>query len=55
MDNEVLEIALKRISSLEKKLEMYYKMLEIENELSFILKGTYIFIEDINSIMEGNY
>ena len=52
---EMLELALKRISNLEKKLELYYNMLKIENELSFILNGTYLMQEEIDKIMNGSY
>jgi len=50
---ELLELALKRIEELEKKIEMYFSMLKVDNELDFILKGTYITKEDVDKIMEG--
>ena len=52
---EMLELAFKRISELEKKLEIYYELLKIGNELDFILNGTYILEEDIQKFLEGNY
>lgn len=52
---EVLELALKRIDDLEKKLEKYYQLLKTENELNFILNGTYLLNEDIEKILQGNY
>lgn len=55
MNTETLENALKRISDLERKIEKYYQILKIENELDFILKGTYVLQEDIDNIMSGNY
>ena len=55
MENELLELALARIAELERKLENYYEILRIDNELDFILKGTYITVEDMDSIMEGTY
>lgn len=55
MNNELLESALKKLNEIEKKLELYYQMLKTENELSFIMKGTYIFEEEIKSILEGSY
>jgi len=55
MNEEVLDIAMKKISDLEKRIEKYYKLLKIDNELDFILKGGYILEEDIQLIMEGNY
>ena len=49
--NKILKI----IDDLTKKLEIYYKKLYIENELSFILKGQYYLEEELNQILEGNY
>ena len=54
MDNFV-EILFKRLNALEKKMEKYYRVLYIENELDFILNGTYIFEEDLAGILDGNY
>lgn len=51
--DELLEIAMKRIDELEKKVEKYFSILKIDNELDFILKGTYILKEDIDKILEG--
>ena len=55
MENITLEMLFKRISNLEKRLEQYYNYLKIENELDFILKGTYIFKENVISIIDGTY
>lgn len=55
MENLTIEMLFKRISNLEKRLEQYYNNLKIENELDFILKGTYIFKEDVESILDGTY
>lgn len=52
---ELLELALKRIEKLERKLEMYYSLLKVENELDFVLKGTYLKDKDLESLMLGNY
>ncbi len=52
---DLLELAMRRIETLEKKLERYYMLLKIENELDFILKGTYVTTEDMNAIIEGTY
>ncbi len=52
---ELLELALRRISELEKKLERYYKLLNITNELDFIINGTYVIKDDLEKIMSGNY
>ena len=50
---ELLELALKRIDALEKKLEKYYSLLKVDNELDFIIRGTYVTDEDIQKIIEG--
>ena len=55
MQTELLELALKRLDNLERKLEKYFDILHITNELDFILKGGYIFEEDISEILSGNY
>lgn len=55
MNEEMMTLALKKIEDLNKKLEKYYDLLRVENELDFILKGTYIFNEEIDNIMFGNY
>ena len=53
--NELLENAIKEIAELKRKIEKYYHLLKIENELDFILNGTYLFDEDIKNVLEGNY
>lgn len=55
MQTELLELAIKRLDNLERKLEKYFDILRITNELDFILKGGYIFDEDISAILSGNY
>ncbi|MFQ6752237.1 MAG: hypothetical protein ACLRFL_01560 [Clostridia bacterium] len=55
MNEELLMQALKKIDDLNKKLEKYYDLLHIENELDFVLKGTYIMDTDIDNIVSGNY
>ncbi len=50
---DLIELALKRIDALEKKVEKYFSLLKIDNELDFILKGTYVTEEDIQKIIEG--
>ena len=50
---ELLELALKRINALEKRLEKYYSLLKVENELDFIFKGTYVTEDDVQKILEG--
>jgi len=55
MSEDLLMQALKKIDELSKKLEKYYDMLKIENELDFILNGTYVFDSEIENLMAGNY
>lgn len=55
MNTELIENALKRIANLERKLEKYYELLKIENELDFILNGTYVFENEITNVINGNY
>ena len=52
---ELLELALKRINALEKKIERYYQILKVDNELDFIMRGTYITEEEMENIINGNY
>lgn len=54
MDSEV-EILNKRIEYLEQKLEIIFELLGVENELDFIMKGTYLTEDDIDEIMNGEY
>lgn len=51
---EMLDLALKKIKELEKRLEEYYQLLIIENELDFIMRGTYVYNE-IEEIVNGTY
>ena len=55
MNTNEFEMLLKNITEIERKIEKYYQILKIENELDFILKGTYVLQEDIDNIMSGNY
>lgn len=50
---ELIELALKRIEALEKKLEKYFSILNVGNEMDFILKGTYVLQSDIENVMAG--
>ena len=54
MDSE-LELLTKRIELLEQKIEIYFQILNIRNEIDFILKGTYILDEDIEEVLDGTY
>ena len=53
MNEEMLELALSRIAMLEQKLERYFQLLNVENELGFILKGTHILESDVEKILNG--
>jgi len=55
MENITIELLLKRISNLEKKLEQYFNYLKIDNELDFILNGTYILKDEIYNLVNGLY
>lgn len=52
---ELLELALKKIENLEKRVEKYYQMLKVDNYLDFIMRGTYLTDEDMEKITTGNY
>ena len=52
---ELLELALKRIDNLERLVENYFKILKVDNELDFIVKGTYLMPEELNALVEGNF
>lgn len=52
---ELIELALKKIDDLEKKLELYYSMLFVRNEIDFILKGTYVLQQDIDNALIGEF
>ena len=49
----MLELALKRIADLEKKLERYYQLLLTRNELDFIIKGSYTLNNNLQNLLEG--
>ena len=51
---ELVELALKKIDMLEKKLEKYVEMLKADNEVDFILKGSYFTQEELSSVIMGN-
>ena len=55
MENITIEYLLKRINELEKKLEMYFNYLKAENELDFILKGTYVLKGEVFNLINGLY
>lgn len=53
MKEDLLELALKRIAELEKKVEIYFNALKVKNELDFILKGGYILESDLDELVFG--
>jgi len=55
MNADLLEQLYKKILELEKKIEYYYDLFKVENEISFILNGTYIQQEDVDKILNGTY
>ena len=52
---DLLNQAFRKIENLEKKLERYFSLLRVENELDFILNGTYIVQDDYDKVMAGQY
>ena len=52
---EQLELILSRLADLERKLERYYHFLKVENEIDFILNGTYVLEDEITNIVNGTY
>ena len=55
MNNLTLDLLYKKISDLEKRLERYYQILKIEDELDFIIKGNYVLLSEIEKVINGNY
>ncbi len=54
MNNDI-EMAIKRIESLEKRMELYFELLDLKDELEFIMKGIYVTEDDIEDVLLGNY
>ena len=50
---ERLELLEKKVLDLERKIEKYFSVLEVNNELDFILKGGYILKEDLENLVLG--
>ena len=55
MEKITIEHLLKRLNELEKRLENYFSYLKTDNELDFILKGTYVLKADVLNIINGLY
>lgn len=52
---ESFDTLFKRLSNLDKRLEKYYKKLYLQNELDFIMNGTYILKDELDKILDGTY
>lgn len=52
---EDLQLALKKIADLERKIEKYFEILQVTNELDFILKGGYYLTAELDKIISGEY
>ncbi len=55
MENNLIEIAYKKIVDLEKKLLIYLDEYKTKNELDFILCGGYIIDSELDEIINGTY
>lgn len=54
MNEELLELTIKKIEELGKKIEKYYHMLNLDCELAFVMKGCYL-TNELDSILAGEY
>lgn len=52
---ENFETLFKRLANLDKRVEKYYKKLYIENELDFVMNGTYVLNDELDKILDGSY
>lgn len=52
---ENFDALFKRLIDLDKRLEKYYKKLYLENEIDFVMNGTYILKDELDKILDGNY
>lgn len=52
---EMIEMALSKIADLERLMQKYFKILKVDNELDFVLKGTYLEDVDLDDVMSGRY
>ena len=55
MDFNDIELQFKKLVELEKKLESYFKMLKVENELTYIINGTYLCEDELQKVLNGVY
>ena len=42
MENNILEDVQQQIYNLQKKVELYFELLQCKNELDFVVKGSYL-------------
>lgn len=52
---EEIENLHKKIEELEKKVDLFYQLLLVKNELDFVLKGYYVLDEEIEDVLNGDY
>ena len=52
---ELLNLQIKKLNEMEKRLEFYFKRLKFENEISSILNGTYVLESEIQAVLNGIY
>lgn len=55
MSELMIEQLNQRVFNLEKKIETYYRLLKIEDELDFVLNGNYYLNDEIGKILIGDY
>lgn len=54
MRNEY-DLILKKLNDLERRLELYYQLLFIRDDLDLVLKGKYVTNEQMEGIYDGTY
>lgn len=52
---ELLDLAINKIANIERKIEKYFQILKVENELDFVLNGSYILNDALGEIISGQY
>lgn len=55
MSEQMIEQLNQRVFNLEEKIETYYRLLKIEDELDFVLNGNYYLNDEIGKILIGDY
>lgn len=54
MENNFLEDLQQQIYNLQKKVELYFELLQCKNELDFVVKGSYL-VNELTNVVNGNY